>query len=93
MIDDNPIKNYIVEDHILDMENNLYRKYFGWRVLKIVLETKGILRLGLITDYYFKLHQETNPIPIQSKFEIVQLNLTIVLELSKNIPDISEANI
>nr|YP_009770142.1 Ycf1 [Cassia brewsteri]QIT00844.1 Ycf1 [Cassia brewsteri] len=61
MTDDIPIKNYIVEDSILDMEKNLDRKYFDWRILNVCLRNKVDLGTWIDTDYYFTLHQEINP--------------------------------
>nr|UQJ77029.1 hypothetical chloroplast RF19 [Sophora sp. ND-2022] len=61
MTDDIPIKNYIVEDSILDMEKNLDRKYFDWRILNFCLRNKVDLGARIDTDYYFTLHQEINP--------------------------------
>nr|YP_009504955.1 Ycf1 [Senna occidentalis]AWW14073.1 Ycf1 [Senna occidentalis] len=61
MMDDIPIKNYIVEDSILDMEKNLDRKYFDWRILNFCLRNKVDFGAWLDTDYYFTLHQEINP--------------------------------
>nr|YP_010962692.1 hypothetical protein RF1 [Senna candolleana]WNI02232.1 hypothetical protein RF1 [Senna candolleana] len=61
MMDDIPIKNYIVEDSILDMEKNLDRKYFDWRILNFFLRKKVDFWAWIDTDYYFTLHQEINP--------------------------------
>nr|YP_010962777.1 hypothetical protein RF1 [Senna marilandica]WNI02317.1 hypothetical protein RF1 [Senna marilandica] len=61
MMDDIPIKNYIVEDSILDMEKNLDRKYFDWRILNFCLRNKVDFGAWIDTDYYFTLHQEINP--------------------------------
>nr|CUR07846.1 ycf1 [Acacia uncinella]CUR07866.1 ycf1 [Acacia uncinella] len=61
MTDDIPIKNYIVEDSILDMEKNLDRKCFDWRILNFFLRNKMHLGGSIDTDYYFTLHQEINP--------------------------------
>nr|YP_009382934.1 hypothetical protein RF1 [Adenanthera microsperma]APA32785.1 hypothetical protein RF1 [Adenanthera microsperma] len=61
MTDDIPIKNYIVEDSILDMEKNLDRKYFDWRILNFCLRNKVDFGGWIDTDYYFTLHQEINP--------------------------------
>nr|YP_009768974.1 Ycf1 [Arapatiella psilophylla]QIS99592.1 Ycf1 [Arapatiella psilophylla] len=61
MTDDIPIKNYIVEDSILDMEKNLDRKYFDWRILNFCLRNKVDFGAWIDTDYYFTLHQEINP--------------------------------
>nr|YP_009127251.1 hypothetical chloroplast RF19 [Libidibia coriaria]AHY32866.1 hypothetical chloroplast RF19 [Libidibia coriaria] len=61
MTDDIPIKNYIVEDSILDMEKNLDRKYFDWRILNFCLRNKVDFGAWIDTDYYFTFHQEINP--------------------------------
>nr|YP_010158566.1 hypothetical protein RF1 [Xylia xylocarpa]QRG30673.1 hypothetical protein RF1 [Xylia xylocarpa] len=63
MMDDILIKNYIVEDSILDMEKNLDRKYFDWRILNSCLRNRNKVDFGgwIDTDYYFTLHQEINP--------------------------------
>nr|YP_010383996.1 Ycf1 protein [Archidendron clypearia]YP_010384016.1 Ycf1 protein [Archidendron clypearia]QYJ08855.1 hypothetical chloroplast RF19 [Archidendron clypearia]QYJ08875.1 hypothetical chloroplast RF19 [Archidendron clypearia]UEQ18129.1 Ycf1 protein [Archidendron clypearia]UEQ18149.1 Ycf1 protein [Archidendron clypearia] len=61
MTDDIPIKNYIVEDSILDMEKNLDRKCFDWRILNFCLRNKMHFGGSIDTDYYFTLHQEINP--------------------------------
>lgn len=61
MTDDIPIKNYIVEDSILDMEKNLDRKCFDWRILNFCLRKKMHFEGSIDTDYYFTLHQEINP--------------------------------
>nr|CUR04392.1 ycf1 [Acacia longispinea]CUR04412.1 ycf1 [Acacia longispinea]CUR04482.1 ycf1 [Acacia longispinea]CUR04502.1 ycf1 [Acacia longispinea] len=61
MTDDIPIKNYIVEDSILDMEKNLDRKYFDWRILNFCLRNQMHFGGSIDTDYYFTLHQEINP--------------------------------
>nr|YP_010454869.1 hypothetical chloroplast RF1 [Senna alata]UUA03705.1 hypothetical chloroplast RF1 [Senna alata] len=61
MTDDMPIKNYIVEDYFLDMEKNLNRKFFDWRILNFCLRNKVDLGAWIDTDYYFTLHQEINP--------------------------------
>uniref|UniRef100_UPI0030011690 hypothetical chloroplast RF1 n=1 Tax=Senegalia pennata TaxID=1341699 RepID=UPI0030011690 len=61
MTDDIPIKNYIVEDSILDVEKNLDRKCFDWRILNFCLRNKVHLGGSIDTDYYFTLHQEINP--------------------------------
>nr|YP_010517310.1 Ycf1 protein [Parkia timoriana]UXN45353.1 Ycf1 protein [Parkia timoriana] len=61
MTDDIPIKNYIVEDSILDMEKNLDRKCFDWRILNFCLRNKVHFGGSIDTDYYFMLHQEINP--------------------------------
>nr|YP_009769130.1 hypothetical protein RF1 [Falcataria moluccana]YP_009769150.1 hypothetical protein RF1 [Falcataria moluccana]QIS99748.1 hypothetical protein RF1 [Falcataria moluccana]QIS99768.1 hypothetical protein RF1 [Falcataria moluccana] len=61
MTDDIPIKNYIVEDSILDMEKNLDRKCFDWRILNFCLRKKMHFGGSIDTDYYFTLHQEINP--------------------------------
>nr|YP_010962946.1 hypothetical protein RF1 [Senna reticulata]WNI02571.1 hypothetical protein RF1 [Senna reticulata] len=61
MTDDMPIKNYIVEDYFLDMENNLNRKFFDWRILHFCLRNKVDWWVWIDTDYYFTLHQEINP--------------------------------
>nr|YP_010760616.1 hypothetical chloroplast RF1 [Entada phaseoloides]WEY34932.1 hypothetical chloroplast RF1 [Entada phaseoloides] len=61
MTDDIPIKNYIVEDSILDMEKNLDRKYFDWRILNFCLRNKVDLGGWIDTDYYFTFYQEINP--------------------------------
>ena len=59
--DDIPIKNYIVEDYILDMEKNLDRKCFDWRILNFCLRNKMHFGGSIDTDYYFTLNQEINP--------------------------------
>nr|UEV86398.1 hypothetical chloroplast RF1 [Albizia kalkora]UEV86417.1 hypothetical chloroplast RF1 [Albizia kalkora] len=61
MTDEIPIKNYIVEDSILDMEKNLDRKCFDWRILNFCLRNKMHFGGSIDTDYYFTLHQEINP--------------------------------
>nr|YP_009402411.1 hypothetical protein RF1 [Dichrostachys cinerea]APA33052.1 hypothetical protein RF1 [Dichrostachys cinerea] len=61
MTDDIPIKNYIVEDSILDMEKNRDRKCFDWRILNFGLRNKVHFGGSIDTDYYFMLHQEINP--------------------------------
>nr|YP_009769977.1 Ycf1 [Erythrophleum suaveolens]QIT00679.1 Ycf1 [Erythrophleum suaveolens] len=61
MTDDIPIKNYIVENSILDIEKNLDRKYFDWRILNFCLRNKVDFGAWIDTDYYFSLHQEINP--------------------------------
>nr|ATO88890.1 hypothetical chloroplast RF1 [Vachellia tortilis subsp. raddiana]ATO88972.1 hypothetical chloroplast RF1 [Vachellia tortilis subsp. raddiana] len=61
MTDDIPIKNYIVEDSILDMEKNLDRKCFDWKILHFCLRNKVNFEGSIDTDYYFTLHQEINP--------------------------------
>nr|QXO89974.1 Ycf1 [Erythrostemon pannosus] len=61
MTDDIPIKNYIVEDSILDMEKNLNRKYFDWRILNFSLRNKVDFGAWIDTYYYFTFHQEINP--------------------------------
>nr|YP_009584521.1 hypothetical chloroplast RF19 [Balsamocarpon brevifolium]QBL56562.1 hypothetical chloroplast RF19 [Balsamocarpon brevifolium] len=61
MTDDIPIKNYIAEDSILDMEKNLDRKYFDWRILNFCLRNKVDFGAWIDTDYYFTFHQEINP--------------------------------
>nr|YP_009402482.1 hypothetical protein RF1 [Faidherbia albida]YP_009402502.1 hypothetical protein RF1 [Faidherbia albida]APA33123.1 hypothetical protein RF1 [Faidherbia albida]APA33143.1 hypothetical protein RF1 [Faidherbia albida] len=61
MTDDIPIKNYIVEDSILDMEKNLDRKCFDWRILNFCLRNQMHFGGSIDTDYYFTLHQEINP--------------------------------
>nr|YP_009767063.1 Ycf1 [Tachigali costaricensis]QIS97598.1 Ycf1 [Tachigali costaricensis] len=61
MTDDIPIKNYIVEDSILDMEKNLDRKYLDWRILNFCLRNKVDFGAWIDTDYYFTFHQEINP--------------------------------
>nr|YP_009127417.1 hypothetical chloroplast RF19 [Haematoxylum brasiletto]AHY33032.1 hypothetical chloroplast RF19 [Haematoxylum brasiletto] len=61
MADNIPIKNYIVEDSILDMEKNLDRKYFDWRILNFCLRNKVDFGAWIDTDYYFTFHQEINP--------------------------------
>nr|QXO90389.1 Ycf1 [Tara cacalaco] len=61
MTDNIPIKNYIVEDYILDMEKNLDRKYFDWRILNFCLRNKVDFGAWIDTDYFFTFHQEINP--------------------------------
>nr|YP_009772142.1 Ycf1 [Chamaecrista mimosoides]QIT03010.1 Ycf1 [Chamaecrista mimosoides] len=61
MMDDIPIKNYIIEDSILDMEKNMDRKYFDWRILNFCLRNQVDFGAWIDTDYYFTLHQEINP--------------------------------
>nr|YP_009767803.1 Ycf1 [Moldenhawera blanchetiana]QIS98421.1 Ycf1 [Moldenhawera blanchetiana] len=61
MTDDIPIKNYIVGDSILDMEKNLDRKYFDWRILNFCLRNPLDFGAWIDTDYYFTLYQEINP--------------------------------
>nr|YP_009770974.1 Ycf1 [Mezoneuron cucullatum]QIT01676.1 Ycf1 [Mezoneuron cucullatum] len=61
MTDDIPIKNYIVKDYILDMEKNLDRKYFNWRILNFCLRNKVDFGAWIDTNYYFTFHQEINP--------------------------------
>nr|CUR05118.1 ycf1 [Acacia obtecta]CUR05138.1 ycf1 [Acacia obtecta] len=61
MTDDIPIKNYIVEDSILDMEKNLDRKCFDWRILNFCLRNQMHFGGSIDTDFYFTLHQEINP--------------------------------
>nr|CUR01390.1 ycf1 [Acacia cerastes]CUR01410.1 ycf1 [Acacia cerastes] len=61
MMDDIPIKNYIVEDSILDMEKNLDRKCFDWRILNFCLRNQIHFGGSIDTDYYFTLHQKINP--------------------------------
>nr|WBU15029.1 hypothetical protein RF1 [Pterolobium punctatum] len=61
MTDDIPIKNYIVKDYILDMEKNLDRKYFDWRILNFCLRNKVDFGAWIDTNYYFTFHQEINP--------------------------------
>nr|YP_009770472.1 component of inner membrane protein importcomplex [Guilandina bonduc]QIT01174.1 component of inner membrane protein importcomplex [Guilandina bonduc] len=61
MTDDIPIKNYIVKDSILDMEKNLDRKYFDWRILTFCLRNKVDFGAWIDTNYYFTFHQEINP--------------------------------
>nr|CUR02303.1 ycf1 [Acacia erinacea]CUR02323.1 ycf1 [Acacia erinacea] len=58
MTDDIP---YIVEDSILDMEKNLDRKYFDWRILNFCLRNQIHFGGSIDTDYYFTLHQKINP--------------------------------
>nr|YP_009771636.1 Ycf1 [Goniorrhachis marginata]QIT02421.1 Ycf1 [Goniorrhachis marginata] len=61
MEDDIPIKNYIGEDGILDMEKNLDRQYFDWRLLNFDLRNKMYIEAWIDTDYYLMIHQEINP--------------------------------
>nr|CUR00576.1 ycf1 [Acacia anthochaera]CUR00596.1 ycf1 [Acacia anthochaera] len=61
MTDDIPIKNYIVQYSILDMEKNLDRKYFDWRILNFCLRNQMHFGGSIDTDSYFTLHQEINP--------------------------------
>nr|YP_009767320.1 Ycf1 [Diptychandra aurantiaca]QIS97938.1 Ycf1 [Diptychandra aurantiaca] len=68
MTDAIPIKNYIVEDSILDMEKNLDRKYFDWRILNFCLRNQVDFGAWIDTDYYFTLHQEINPSNQKKRF-------------------------
>nr|QWY86912.1 hypothetical chloroplast RF1 [Bobgunnia madagascariensis] len=61
MTGDISIKNYIVEDDIIDMEKNLDRKYFDWRILKFCIRNKVDFEAWIDTDYYFRIHKEINP--------------------------------
>ena len=61
MEDDIPIKNYIGEDGILDMEKNLDRQYFDWRLLNFDLRNKIDIEAWIDTDYYLMIHQEIKP--------------------------------
>nr|YP_010697973.1 hypothetical protein RF1 [Saraca dives]WCF76934.1 hypothetical protein RF1 [Saraca dives] len=61
MEDDIPIKNYIGEDGIIDMEKNLDRQYFDWRLLNFDLRNKIDIEAWIDTDYYLMIHQEINP--------------------------------
>ena len=61
MTDDMPIKNYIVEESFLDMEKNLDRKFFDWKIQNFCLRKKVDFGAWIDTDYYFTLHQEINP--------------------------------
>nr|QXO89476.1 Ycf1 [Caesalpinia pulcherrima] len=61
MADDIAIKNYIVEDFILNMEKNLDRKYFDWRIINFCLRNKMDFGACIDTDYYFTFYQEINP--------------------------------
>nr|YP_009767626.1 component of inner membrane protein importcomplex [Duparquetia orchidacea]QIS98244.1 component of inner membrane protein importcomplex [Duparquetia orchidacea] len=49
MTDDIPIKNYIVEDHIIDREKNLDRKYFDCMGINVKILNRSILNL----DWFF----------------------------------------
>nr|YP_010401762.1 hypothetical protein RF1 [Mimosa diplotricha]UQU69298.1 hypothetical protein RF1 [Mimosa diplotricha]UQV94541.1 hypothetical protein RF1 [Mimosa diplotricha var. inermis] len=60
MTDEIPIKNYLVEDSILDMEKNLDRKCFDWRILNFCFRNKVHFGGSINTDYYFTLHQGIN---------------------------------
>nr|QVX30802.1 hypothetical chloroplast RF1 [Castanospermum australe] len=61
MTGDISIKNYIVQDDILDMETNLGRKFFDWKILKFCIRNKVDFEAWIDTDYYFKIHKEINP--------------------------------
>nr|YP_009767709.1 component of inner membrane protein importcomplex [Neoapaloxylon tuberosum]QIS98327.1 component of inner membrane protein importcomplex [Neoapaloxylon tuberosum] len=61
MEDDIPIKNYIGEDGIIDMEKNQDRQYFDWRLLNLDLRNKMDIEAWIDTDYYPMIHQEINP--------------------------------
>nr|YP_010512033.1 hypothetical protein Ycf1 [Amburana cearensis]UXL83357.1 hypothetical protein Ycf1 [Amburana cearensis] len=63
MTGDISIKNYIVEDDILDMEKNLDRKYFDWKILNFCIRNKVDFEAWIDTDYYysFRIHKEINP--------------------------------
>ena len=61
MTDDIPITNYILKDYILDMEKNLDRKYFDWRILNFCLRNKVDFGAWINTNYYFTFYQEINP--------------------------------
>nr|YP_009715686.1 hypothetical chloroplast RF1 [Schotia brachypetala]QGL08799.1 hypothetical chloroplast RF1 [Schotia brachypetala] len=61
MEDDIPIKTYIGEDGIIDMEKNLDRQYFDWRLLNFDLRNKMDIEAWIDTDYYLLIHQEINP--------------------------------
>nr|CUR03481.1 ycf1 [Acacia jibberdingensis]CUR03501.1 ycf1 [Acacia jibberdingensis]CUR03572.1 ycf1 [Acacia jibberdingensis]CUR03592.1 ycf1 [Acacia jibberdingensis] len=81
MTDDIPIKNYIVEDSILDMEKNLDRKYFDWRILNFCLRNQMHFGGSIDTDYYFTLHQEINPSNNKKKknlFDWMGMNVEIL---------------
>nr|YP_009767555.1 Ycf1 [Daniellia ogea]QIS98173.1 Ycf1 [Daniellia ogea] len=61
MEDDIPIKNYIGEDDIIDMEKNLYRQYCDWRLLNFYLRNKMDIGARIDTYYYPMIPQEINP--------------------------------
>nr|YP_010511869.1 hypothetical protein Ycf1 [Trischidium molle]UXL83193.1 hypothetical protein Ycf1 [Trischidium molle] len=61
MTGDISIKNYIVEDDIIDMEKNLNRKYFDWRILKFCIRNKVDFEAWINSDYSFRIHKEINP--------------------------------
>nr|YP_010472639.1 Ycf1 [Hymenaea courbaril]UVH65762.1 Ycf1 [Hymenaea courbaril] len=61
MEDDVPIKNYIGEDGIIDMEKNLDRQYFDWKLLNFDLRNKMDIEAWIDTNYYPMIHQEINP--------------------------------
>nr|YP_009765978.1 Ycf1 [Dialium schlechteri]QIS96338.1 Ycf1 [Dialium schlechteri] len=61
MRDDIPIKNYIVENYIIDMETYLDRKFFDWRILNLCLRNKVDLEAWIDIIYCFPVHQEINP--------------------------------
>nr|YP_009715767.1 hypothetical chloroplast RF1 [Zenia insignis]QGL08880.1 hypothetical chloroplast RF1 [Zenia insignis]QIT02172.1 Ycf1 [Zenia insignis] len=61
MRDDIPIKNYIVDNYIIDMETYLDRKFFDWRILNFCLRNKVDLEAWINIIYCFPIHQEINP--------------------------------
>nr|QWY86746.1 hypothetical chloroplast RF1 [Prioria oxyphylla] len=61
MENDIPIKNYIGEDGIIDMEKNLDRQYFDWRLINFDLRNKMDIEAWIDTDYDLMIHQEINP--------------------------------
>nr|ATO58853.1 hypothetical chloroplast RF19 [Styphnolobium japonicum f. violaceum] len=73
------IKNYIAEDDIIDMEKNLDRKYFDWRILKFCIRNKVDFEAWIDTDYNFRIHKEINP-SNQNKtfFDWMGLNVEIL---------------
>nr|YP_010512116.1 hypothetical protein Ycf1 [Myrospermum sousanum]UXL83440.1 hypothetical protein Ycf1 [Myrospermum sousanum] len=81
MTGDISIKNYIVEDYILDMEKNLDRKYFDWKILKFCIRNKVDFEAWIDTDYYFKIHKEINPSNQKKKrfcFDWMGMNVEIL---------------
>nr|YP_009127334.1 hypothetical chloroplast RF19 [Ceratonia siliqua]YP_009756168.1 hypothetical protein RF1 [Ceratonia siliqua]AHY32949.1 hypothetical chloroplast RF19 [Ceratonia siliqua]QIT02844.1 hypothetical protein RF1 [Ceratonia siliqua] len=79
MTDDIPIKNYIAEEDILDIEKNRDRKYFGWRILNFSLRKKVDFEAWINTDYDFTIHQEINPSnPKKSFFDWMGMNVEIL---------------
>nr|YP_009771139.1 Ycf1 [Colophospermum mopane]QIT01841.1 Ycf1 [Colophospermum mopane] len=61
MEDNIPIQNYIGEDGIIDMEKNLDRQYFDWKLINFDFQNKIDIEAWIDSNYDLMIHQEINP--------------------------------